>query len=664
MLCHFDKTHKRRSLLRLLCLWAMISVAGCELPQKPGELWWDVDLNIPFGVRDYGVWDLADPDTTLRRVGSGIGMEEDSSVYFSAWSDISAPVRDSLYIRPVNVQIERYLTALEAPLGYDTLLGFTLGQLNADVGALHGTTQDVPEHSLDGLYSFPLPFGYDSLEIDTGKIRLVVANRLPYPVTDIEIRAANKVVAEIGWLGSQQQAVIDTALDDAFVRSEFVLTLSGVGSGGQNIAIDSTDRVTLSVQLDTVTASRFYGIVPEQSVQRDSAFAIDQQHDVTVAIIAAGNLIVTLGNHSQFADSVTLRIPNLISRLNDTLRVTRFLQPGDSDIVTISLEQYRLRPDGQTDQTVTGELRSMTPATMDVRSFENTGEQVFGRIEVQRLPLEYFSGTLNNLELPIDSLSVGIERPPQGWQVLRPLDVEARLHVERGIGGVLDAHIEAKTWLLGEEIGSQMIDIEQLPLISDSMRTVPGLARLLADYPDQLTSHGNASLSGVVALFNNSVVTLGLEMRAGLAVVLTDTLSPIGKVERVDSQDLKDVVDGEAIIRVWNSLPIGGRVLMVAHLDSTVTADGVGGQLDTLYDVDVPWPVMENGESVEASALEVTIDLDQTWLDYFREDLFFVRTQLIVDAGIGDTLIANGRNRLSVQVIAKVVYTIRPGDIE
>lgn len=69
---------------------------------------------------------------------------------------------------------------------------------------------------------------------------------------------------------------------------------------------------------------------------------------IDLAVIAAGNLTITLGNQTQFADTVTLRLPNLVSRLNDTLKVTRFLQPGDSEVVVISMAQFRIRPDGKT----------------------------------------------------------------------------------------------------------------------------------------------------------------------------------------------------------------------------------------------------------------------------------------------------------------------------
>ncbi len=664
MLCQIDKTHKRRSSLRLLCLWLLTFVAGCELPQKPGDLWWEIDLNVPFGVRTYGIWELADPDTTLRRIGSGVGMEDDSSVYFSAWADMSAEIGDSLYVKSVELSISRFVTAIEAPLDYDTLLQLTLGTLNPDIAAFHGTTQNISAHPLNGTINLPFPFGYDSLEVDTGAIRIIVANRLPYPTTNIEIRAGSKLIVDIATLATDQQAVIDTVLNDAVLNGAFVLNLSATGVGGQNILVDSTDRISVTAEIDTVTASRFYGNIPEQTVTRDSALAIDQQHTIDLVIIESGNMTVTLANHTQFADTVSLRIPNLVSRLNDTLMVTHFLLPGDSSTITVPLTQYRLRPEGDADQTVTGQLISHSPQTPDVRSFEGDGEYVYGRIELEQLSVQYFEGTLNNLELSFDSLSIDIERPPQGWEVVRPLEVEARIHVDHGIGGVLDADLNAATWLNGTQIGQSLVSVNDLALEDSAVAIIPGLADLLADYPDQMTSHGDAVLSGQVAIFNNTIVSLGVELRAALSVTITDTLSPVGTVEKVEPQDLQDIVGGTATIKLWNHLPLGGRCFLVADFDSNNVIEGSTADVDTLFDVDIPPPTIVNGRATNASEYQLTINFDQRWLDYFKSEQFFVRTQIAVATAIGDTMIVHGTDYLSVQALAKVTYEVHPGEVE
>lgn len=658
------RQHKRRSLLRLLCLGLLLFVAACEIPQQPGELWWDVDLNVPFGVRTYGMWELADPDSVLRREGSGIGMSEDSGMYFSAWADLSAVLSDSLYSSALDLRIERYLTAIEAPLDYDTLLNYTLGVLNPEIAALHGTIQDLSGHELTYSMTLPLPEGYDSLEVDTGTVSLVIVNRLAYEVSDLALRWGNRTLISGRTLEPQQQTVVPVSLHDYIFNSSSGVTLSATGTGGSGISVDSTSRIAVTMQVDTVTASRFYGFVREQTVERDSALFINQRHIIDLAIVEAGNVTITLANRTQFADTVTLRIPNLVSRLNDTLTVTRYLLPGDSNVTVVPLAQYRLRPDGIADQTVRGELISHSPGTTDRREFEGDGERVYGRLEFEQLQFEYFEGVLNNLELPFDGINVALERPPQGWESVQPLEVEARLHIEDGIGGTLDAVIDAQTSYLGSPIGETTVVIEGIPLAEDTTIVVRGLAGLLEEYPDLLTAEGDAVLNGEVELFNNTEIEVALELRAALSVTITEDLEPVGTVERVAPDELDDIVSGEATITVRNHLPTGGRCFLVADHDSLNVLAESSADVDTLFDVMVPAPTVVNGRASGASELVFTVELDDRWLDYFRTPPFFVRSQISVTATNGDTLTVFGGDYVSVQALAKLVYTIRPGEIE
>lgn len=644
----------------------MLFVASCELPQEPGELWWDVNLNVPFGVRTYGLWELADPDSVLRRDGSGVGMGEDSSLYFSAWAELGAALTDSLYSTPIELTIDRYLTGIEAPLDYDSTYAFSLGSLNAEIGALHGTVQNLSAHALNGELAFPLPGGYDSLEVDTGTVRLVIANRLPYAISDVSLQIGDFPLISSLSLGSQDQEVLSFSLTDLVLNQNERLLISATGSGGAGIHVDSTAQITALLEVDTVTASRFYGFVREQSVRRDSMMAIDQQHVIALGVIRAGEMTVTLANHTQFADTITLSLPNFLSRLNDTLSVTRFLQPGDSDVATVPLAQYTVRPEGNPDQRLRGRLSSHSPAPGDYRQFTADGERVYGRLEFSRLTFEYFDGILNNLELPFSGINVELERPPQGWETVRPLEVEARLHVSEGVGegGILDATITARTSYAGSPVGEADVDIADVPLGVDTTVVIGGMAPLLAEYPDFLTAEGDAVLNGPVAFYDNTRIDVGLELRAALTVQLTGNIEPVSNVERVEPDELENIESGTATITVWNHLPTGGRCYLVADRDSADVPENSGADVDTLYDIQIPAPTIVNGRATNASRFEFDVELTDVWLDYFRSPTFYVRSQVSIAAEDGDTLSVYGGDYVSVQALAKLVYTVRPGGVK
>ena len=179
-----------------------------------------------------------------------------------------------------------------------------------------------------------------------------------------------------------------------------------------------------------------------------------------------------------------------------------------------------------------------------------------------------------------------------------------------------------------------------------------------------MTAYGDAVINGQVAVFNNTEIALGVELHAALAVTIIDTLSPIGTVEEVNPQDLEDIVGGTATIKLWNHLPLGGRCFLVADFDSNNVAEGSTADVDTLFDVDIPAPTVVAGRATNASQYELTIDLDQKWIDYFNSGKFYVRTQILVGNGLGDTLVVHGTDYLSVQAFAKVTYEVHPGEVE
>lgn len=91
----------RRCVLLLLVAALLVLIAGCTLPEAPGDWSWDTRISVPLGVRTYGLSDLVDPDSILRRDGSGIGMSADSLLYYSSFSNLTYSLFDSLIFSPL-----------------------------------------------------------------------------------------------------------------------------------------------------------------------------------------------------------------------------------------------------------------------------------------------------------------------------------------------------------------------------------------------------------------------------------------------------------------------------------------------------------------------------------------------------------------------------------
>jgi hypothetical protein len=101
-------THEiRRSLLRLFVLATLPVLAGCSLPQKPGDLSWDVPLYVPLDVRHYRLSDLVGTLTVSPTGSSGIGMGADSVLYFTSVSHLTISIHDSLTLDPMEFALHK-----------------------------------------------------------------------------------------------------------------------------------------------------------------------------------------------------------------------------------------------------------------------------------------------------------------------------------------------------------------------------------------------------------------------------------------------------------------------------------------------------------------------------------------------------------------------------
>ena len=89
-----------------------------------------------------------------------------------------------------------------------------------------------------------------------------------------------------------------------------------------------------------------------------------------------------------------------------------------------------------------------------------------------------------------------------------------------------------------------------------------------------------------------------------------------------------------------------------------------GADVDTLFDVQVPVPPVVDVGISQVRTFEFEVEFDDVWLDYFRTPPFFVRSQIFIAGENGDTLSVYGGDYISVQAIANILYTVRPGGVE
>jgi hypothetical protein len=667
----FDKsidTIRRRSRFRLLLLLnlPLLIVLGCALPQEPGDWSWDTHLYLPLGARTYGMWDLADPVDTLRSRGSGIGSNADSSLFFLGYQNLDVSFRDSLYLDSSLYEAMKPLTAILVPVNLDQTDVFSLGTLNPDVAAQDGDTLlYLPPHSLTASTVISLGDRVENMTVDTGSVLLTVANTLSYAVTNLQIRLNNQV-------GQEYSLITDAAISSGGQFSQWVslqnfelvssatLELSATGEGGDSILVDSTLGLSLSARIDTLQAEPYTGIIPPQELRADSTVDFYQQHRLYLGIIDTGSVTITAINQTQLDDTVWVIFPSLTTQAGDTLISKQFVPAYEERSETINLRNYVMRLTNTTPQRVAVRVRSVSAETPNSDTFQNNGQFVRGMVSTTRIGFSYFEGVVNNLELPFAPQGTSIARPPQGWDSVRPTTVDAFVHVHEGIDATANTLIDVRTFLFGNSIAQDSINAPDVYLGADTTLEYHDLSGLMNQYPDSISTSGMMIISGPVAMYETETISLDVELRAPLEFTLTPVDAP-GDVQRVETQGIEDIQGGNANIRIWNRLPVGGRVYLVADPDSLHVLEHSGFVVDTLADVTIPISTIVGGRATGEAYAELMVPFDANVLSLFQHRPFYTRMQISLPGSNGDTLIAHGSDYIRVQVIADLTYRLHTG---
>ncbi|MBU0691321.1 hypothetical protein KKH18_05830, partial [bacterium] len=444
-----------------LLLAFMLWFEGCTLPKEPGSLWWDIDLIVPMGERTYGIWDLTDPDSVLRANSSGIGMDADSNAYFSLWTETSVAIEDCLYFQPLEFEIQRPIDAIQVPINLDSVFYYSLGSLNPEIAALHDATLEIEPHLLEATQTFTANELIVSAQTDTGTARLVLINGLPYAVENLEIifgtAFLSGVITEIGSIAAGEQIVLNCDLREAHLSTTCLFKVRGTGTGGASVSIDSTDHITLAVQIDTVTSDLYEGRFPEQLLYGDTAIMIENQHLIEFATIRSGSMRIELSNQTQVDDTLLMVLPNLVNQLDDSVVVSRFVPAGAIDSSTLDLEGYRIRLTGTEPQLFEGRIIIHSQQTVDDREFDAGSEYASARLTLSRLRFDFFRGTLRDMMLPVPLTEIPVERPPNGWETVHPTQADAYVHFAETFGGEGYVNLNLQTLYNGDQIGESEI---------------------------------------------------------------------------------------------------------------------------------------------------------------------------------------------------------------
>jgi hypothetical protein len=375
------------------------------------------------------------------------------------------------------------------------------------------------------------------------------------------------------------------------------------------------------------------------------------RHRLLAATIASGTLWLSVENVSDVADTVYTTLPDIVNQQGDALVFVHYVAPHSRIDTTYNLANHVIR------------LEDTTPQLLETHLHATGPSEIHAYVRTDRFTFRYYTGVLDDLEMEALAGGQAVERPPEGWESVHPTAVDAHINVIRGVSGAVgDADLHFTTWDGNQTLASAYLAANGLHLDRDTSVVLSHLAYLMNIYPDSVSATGTITISGTVENVQPSdTVILEVEGRAYLSFTLDPVHAPT-EVIRVETEDLKDVQSGSVRIRIWNRLPVGGRVFMVWDSDSTNVLDSSIANVDTVVDIQIPAPTIAGGRAQEETYTDTTLTLTNTLLEYFRHPPFFSRTDITLPGAGSDTLVAHASDYIKIQPIAEITYRIDTGD--
>ncbi|MBU1985409.1 hypothetical protein KJ815_13510, partial [bacterium] len=425
---------KRRTRRRIAGLaLAVILVSGCSLPEIPDGASWDTEIAVPLAQKTYALWEIADADSVIDAEGSGIGMTlPDSALYFSYYKDLEPiyPAR-SLRYDPIEHEIEARARGLRIPLDVEESRDLSLSVLNPTLANRHGTVTNVSPFAISVILQLAVSELFTAACVDSGDVQIRFRNTLPFAISAARLAWYADRVSEVRLYQGTLDAVQDTSytmdLGGTCLAPTMTLEITGMAIGGQQVFIDSAQGLIVEIVMNDFIAATYTGIVPRQTMEADSSYPLEQQHDIFDADISEGELTITLTNNTPLVDSVRVLLPNLRIESGLPLTVTEALLPGQTREVRVNLAGFGFVVPEPARQEIDGWVESASIEMDHSVTYGGENLRTTARFRTSELRFRRFEGVVHDLETDIERDSSEVEDVPDGWENVHPAALDMRL---------------------------------------------------------------------------------------------------------------------------------------------------------------------------------------------------------------------------------------------
>ncbi len=616
---------KRLGLPLFIIALPIMVVVGCSL-ESPEAPTWDAELSVPLIYKHYDMYELIDR------------MAEDALSYDSA-GNLSISFEQEFD----TVQIDAGLAADNVTRNFNHELGdITINSpdpLAVEMGIadyLDITAGVVPDVGFDANKDFAAISEYSSATFSGGFMVLQVTNNFGLQIDSLTVWIVDNItadtLAESIFAGGLEIGEIGT--DTIYLQGKSTSNQLNLSSrihtpGGTLLTVD--DKY-LGVDLtfsDQVMVSSAVTMVPSQEKSYTSAIELNEEHELTAALVSEGNISIDIENTSELGASLVITIDEIKSG-SDPLVLNATIPGKGSYQINRDLTNYSLEPDlGENSMAFNVELDFSLPGSGSSMATITNSDKFSVEASLESLQFSQVSGVLAPTVVEIDPVVESVDLP-KGMEDIRLSDAVVTMQVYSEVEFPTDL-----TVVLSGDAGQELSFERSInggtpgnPGVTQI--TIQDISSLTNPVPSQITITGQALTGdGVTSgtLSSNSKVWGQVEITSPLKFAIGETLieGDINSTE-IDQDDIDEVserlLNGTIYATLKNHLPFGCTVELY-----------LGGDTATLYSNPqlLIGPIEVGAGVVEASGLvtseeisDVVINLSETDLDIIENPVLYI----------------------------------------
>ena len=650
-----------RLFLGLTVVVIFLTLVQCTV-KKPESPEWTTNLTVPLINRTYEMSELV-----WRMDQDGVQMDEDSNIIYTITQEIDTVTldQDNLSISDIDTSISQQigLTDVDPPsiapvtVSFEEIAGLVAGvvppmdfTVDSDMPVISTfTTVDIASGSIYIVVTNNLGIDLDAVTIELNDIAnpaspvLIASETFPSGITDDEIDSILMVL--------DGKTISNTLRSSSFCHTPGGMVLS---TSGKEIITAMHFDGSLSVSGATNAEVQAKTIADTIQVQLGEPGDTDEIH---LAILAGGNVQLTIMNNTGIDATLTITFPDLLSGV-EPLVIQQAVNAQSSQSVNVDISAYELLPADPAPQQL---YIIVSVSTVAGRADINQTQDFTVEAVVSSVTFDSVTGIFSSTSATIDPTQEEIDIP-EGFDGFELATAILTLRIENAtqLPGSLSVQLDGdngETLIVTGLITAGTADSAVTTIIVHD-----SAASFLSPEPSLVDITGNVVFGGggsTCTITTNDYLYATLEIVAPLEMIITETtIETDVESEDIDVEDIDIITEHvervSFIYNVLNSLPVGITANIYISQSSDISA--ANNDLD-ISGICVPaGPHDVNGLSTGTTSNLDTVLLTNDDIQVLNTDSVYILTEFVLEDSGGEVVRLTHDNSITITGRVEVEY--------